>query len=245
MYDYIYTNLSIAYDIIRYIHQLYLKYNQIVRFKSFNPFGRGIDTTYRIIQTTQLVPPILMAKVKIIDNHIYLLPYRIITAIGIWTFISEPQYIKNDYNFSIELCKTLNLKYILPYTQSDEYGLMEPMFIIREYNINLYHDIFKIKYMNLDTIINIYTFDDVFKNISDLFSDFTYGPDVIDYIFEKFIERLMLFDVIDDKKNYFMEYKQSKNKNEYMNKIKEIYSNKREYYNKRDLSTLFYLTIII
>jgi len=244
MYEYIYLNLIKTYEIILYIHQLYLKYNQSIKFKSFEPFGKGIDTTYKIIQIKEFVPPILLTKIKIINKRIYLLPNRIITSVGIWTFIYEPHYIKDDYNFTIDLCNTLNLKYILPYTQSEEYGLLEPMFIIQKFkdlNIqNLYSD--KIKYMNLDTLTNIYNYYDVIGNINELFNNFTYGPDVIDYIFDKFIDRLILFNIINDKKYYFKKYKETKNKIEFMNKIKEIYLNKRKYYNKRDLSTLFYYT---
>jgi hypothetical protein len=244
MYEYIYLNLIKTYEIILYIHQLYLKYNQSIKFKSFEPFGKGIDTTYKIIQIKEFVPPILLTKIKIINKRIYLLPNRIITSVGIWTFIYEPHYIKDDYNFTIDLCNTLNLKYILPYTQSEEYGLLEPMFIIQKFkdlNIqNLYSD--KIKYMNLDTLTNIYNYYDVIGNINELFNNFTYGPDVIDYIFDKFIDRLILFNIINDKKYYFKKYKETKNKIEFMNKIKEIYLNKRKYYNKRDLSTLFFYT---
>ena len=244
MYEYIYLNLIKTYEIILYIHQLYLKYNQSIKFKSFEPFGKGIDTTYKIIQIKEFVPPILLTKIKIINKRIYLLPNRIITSVGIWTFIYEPHYIKDDYNFTIDLCNTLNLKYILPYTQSEEYGLLEPIFIIQKFkdlNIqNLYSD--KIKYMNLDTLTNIYNYYDVIGNINELFNNFTYGPDVIDYIFDKFIDRLILFNIINDKKYYFKKYKETKNKIEFMNKIKEIYLNKRKYYNKRDLSTLFYYT---
>jgi hypothetical protein len=244
MYEYIYLNLIKTYEIILYIHQLYLKYNQSIKFKSFEPFGKGIDTTYKIIQIKEFVLPILLTKVKIINKHIYLLPNRIITSVGIWTFISEPHYIKDDYNFTIDLCNTLNLKYILPYTQSEEYGLLEPMFIIQKFkdlNLqNLYTD--KIKYMHLETLSNIYNYYDVIENINELFNNFTYGPDVIDYIFDKFIDRIILFNIINDKKYYFKKYKETKNKIEFMNKIKEIYLNKRKYYNKRDLSTLFYYT---
>jgi len=121
MYEYIYLNLIKTYEIILYIHQLYLKYNQSIKFKSFEPFGKGIDTTYKIIQIKEFVPPILLTKIKIINKRIYLLPNRIITSVGIWTFIYEPHYIKDDYNFTIDLCNTLNLKYILPYTQSEDY----------------------------------------------------------------------------------------------------------------------------
>jgi hypothetical protein len=244
MYEYIYLNLIKTYEIILYIHQLYLKYNQSIKFKSFESFGKGIDTTYKIIQIKEFVPPILLTKIKIINKRIYLLPNRIITSVGIWTFISEPHYIKDDYNFTIDLCNTLNLKYILPYTQSEEYGLLEPMFIIQNfkdfYLQNSYTN--KIKYMNLDTLTNIYNYYDVIENINELFNNFTYGPDVIDYIFDKFIDRLILLNIINDKKYYFKKYKETKNKIEYMNKIKEIYLNKRKYYNKRNLSTLFYYT---
>jgi hypothetical protein len=96
--------------------------------------------------------------------------------------------------------------------------------------------------MNLDTLTNIYNYYDVIENINELFNNFTYGPDVIDYIFDKFIDRLILLNIINDKKYYFKKYKETKNKIEYMNKIKEIYLNKRKYYNKRNLSTLFYYT---
>ena len=251
MYDYIYTNLIKTYEIILYIQQLYLKYNQSIKFKSFEPFGKGIDTTYKIIQIKEFVPPILLTKIKIINKHIYLLPNRIITSIGIWTFISEPYYIKDDHKFTEELCTTLDLKYILPYTQSEEYGLLEPMFIIQNdkltnyqsyINSQIYQNVYNIKYMTLTTISNIYNFEDVYKNISNLFIEFTYGPDVVDYIFDKFVDRIILFKIINDKKYYFKRYKETKNKNEFMNKIKEIYNNKRKYYNKRDLSTLFYYT---
>ena len=91
------------------------------------------------------------------------MPNRIITSVGIWTFISEPQYIKDDFNFTKELCNAFNLKYILPYTQSEEYGLLEPMFIIQKFkdvNLQILHTDYKIKYMHLETISNIYNYYD-------------------------------------------------------------------------------------
>lgn len=244
MYECIYSNLTKTYEIILYIQQLYLKYNNCIKFKSFEPFGKGIDTTYKIIQIKDNVAPILMTKIKIINNQIYLLPNRIITIVGIWTFISEPTYIKDDYNFTIELCNTLNLKYILPYTQSKEYGLLEPMFLIQNFkqlNLQILQNN-KIKYMNMSTLSNIYNYNDVIENVIDLFNEFTYGPDVVDYIFDRFIDRLILYNILYDKNHYFKRYKESKNKNDYIIKIKQIYNNMKKYYNKRDLSTLFYYT---
>lgn len=241
MQEFIYVNLTITYQIIKYIQHLYLKYNKIIKFKSFEPCGKSIDTIYRVLQIKALTPPILMSKVKIINNSIYLLPLRIITTVGIWTFVSEPTYIEYDMSFTMELYTKLNLKYILPYTYSETYGLLEPMFMICNFDKNKFNnDYYKINYINLNTISKIYNFDDMYKNIINLFNDFTYGPDVIDYIFNNLIDRLILTNSIDDKKQYFTNYKKTKNKKEYVNKIKNLYLYKKKYYNKRDLSTLFY-----
>jgi hypothetical protein len=198
--------------------------------------------------------PVLMAKIKIINKNIYLLPLRIITILGIWTFITEPTYITYDLHFTQELYKTLNLKYILPYTYCEKYGLLEPMFIINNFfdsesfnPINLINLIYlnpRLMLPDMNTISKIYNFEDFINITTQIFNDFIYGPDIVDHIFDNFIDRLILTNKIDDKKKYFKEYKKIKNKKEYISIIKEKYKKEKKFYNKRDMSLLFYFTQI-
>ena len=50
MYEYIQNNLLTSYNIIKYIHELYLKYKKYIKIDSFENTGKGIDTIYNIYQ---------------------------------------------------------------------------------------------------------------------------------------------------------------------------------------------------
>lgn len=237
MYEYIYNNLINVYEIIKYIHNLYIKYNKYIRFKSFENCGKGIDII-NVLQLKRESPPILLSKTIIKDNKIYLLPCKIITICGIWTFINEPEYIFYDMNFTKELIHNLNLTYIFPASFSEEIGKLDQMFVISKFR-DINFNIASILKMNINTINKVYKLEDIFNKIEYLFNEFPLGPNIVEYLFDNFISQCILFKFIDDKTGYFKMY--NKYKNQYIEKLKIDFEKKNVFYKKsRILSQLFY-----
>lgn len=238
MYEYVYvTHLINIYEIIKYIHKMYIKYNKNIRFKSFENCGKGIYLI-NVLQLNNDSPPILLTKTIIKDNKVYLLPNKIITMCGIWSFINDPEYINYDINFTKELMNELNLIYLFPASFSQELGKLEQMFVISKIN-NINFNISNIVRMNINTINKVYKFEDIFNKIEYLFNDFPIGPNIVEYLFDNFIKKCVLYNMIDDNTEYFKSY--NKYKNQFVNKLKIDFQNRKIFYNKsRILSQLFY-----
>ena len=237
MYEYIYLNLINIYEIIKYIHKLYIKYKNCIRFKSFENCGKGFDIL-NLIQLKIESPPILLTKTIIKDNKLYLLPYKIITICGIWTFINEPEYIFYDMNFTRELVESLNLIYIFPSSFSQEFGKLEQMFVISNIK-DIKFNVGSILKMNINTINKVYKFEDIFNKIEYLFNEFPLGPNIIEYLFDNFVSKCIMFNLIDDFTDYFKMY--NKYKSQFTNKLKLDFEKRKIFYKKsRILSQLFY-----
>ena len=237
MREYIYINLINIYEIIKYIHKLYIKYNKYIRFKSFENCGKGIDII-NVLQLKRESPPILLSKTIIKDNKIYLLPCKIITICGIWTFINEPEYIYYDTNFTKELINTLNLIYLFPSSFSQEFGKLEQMYVINKFN-DINFNIASILKMNINTINKVYKFEDIFNKIEYLFNEFPLGPNIVEFLFDNFISRCITFNFIDDNSGYFKMY--NKYKNQYIEKLRIDFEKRKIFYKKsRLISQLFY-----
>ena len=237
MREYIYHNLINIYEIIKYIHNLYIKYNNYIKFKSFENCGKGIDII-NVLQLKRESPPILLSKTIIKDNKIHLLPCKIITICGIWTFINEPEYIYYDTNFTKELINTLNLIYLFPSSFSQEFGKLEQMFVIGKFN-DMNFNIASILKMNINTINKVYKFEEIFNKIEYLFNNFPLGPNIIEFLFDNFISRCITFNFIDDNTGYFKMY--NKYKNQYIEKLRLDFEKRNIFYKKsRFLSQLFY-----
>ena len=254
MYEYIYTNLIISYDIIKYIHYLYLKYKNYIYYTSFELTGYGPDTIYNIFQTKRENLYILICKIIQINNEYFYFPMKIITIFGIWTFIDEPKIQNKDIiellNFKKELLDKIELEFIFP-AFIDQYNhLFLPMFLIRKYNNKIFFDI---NNYNLQIDMNIYEYDIIEIQLNKLydifFNDFSFGPDIITYRFNKFVESISLLRIIDDKCKYINDYYELRNnkksQKEYIKTIKEYYKNRKIYRFQNNIyRMLFYYTYI-
>jgi hypothetical protein len=249
-----------SYDIIKYIHHLYLQYKNYISYTSFEFTAFGPDTLYNIYQTKNENYLILICKIIQIDNDYIYFPMKIITIFGIWSFIDEPNIIykvnllelKNQLiNFRNELLSVLNLEFIFP-AFIDEYNhLFHPMFIIKKFNQKiLFKDDCEYK-LTID--MDIYEYNSIESQLNKLydifFSKFHFGPDIINYKFDKFIESIAKLKFVDDKSNYFNDHfnlrYNKKQQNEYISNIKKYYTNKKKYrYQYNIYRMLFYYTYL-
>jgi hypothetical protein len=254
MREYIRTNLIISYDIIKYIHQIYNKYKKYIKFTSFISTGIGFDTIYNIYQIKNPDIFILNCKILYLDQYI-ILPIKIITIFGIWTFIDEPTIINNDIlkikEFVNEIQNKFNLKFLFPGFHDEYNKIFHHMFIITKYDNYKFNIPDKLN--NVKININIYKYEiikDKFLKFQEIFfNQYPYGPDIIEYEFNNFIKLLMELLMIDDKKKYFNNYLSIKNDKNLLNKyLCEI----KDYYNKRKIygfqnnvyRMLFYYTYV-
>ena len=65
----IFPHLFLTYDIINYLHDLYLKYEKYISFDSFTNCGKGIDTIYDVIQSNSDGPILLYVKLVHIKKY--------------------------------------------------------------------------------------------------------------------------------------------------------------------------------
>jgi len=251
MREYITHNLVISYNVIKYIHQLYIKYKKYIKFTTFRYTGVGIDTIYNIDQIKD--PNIFILQCKVIYYKEYIvLPIKIITIFGIWTFIDEPFIIdihKNIIeikNFMLELNNKLNLKFLFPGFYDENGQIYNPMFLITKFNNYIYNSHY-INDIKIDT--NIYEYDIIknklldFRNI--FFNEYPYGPNIIEYEFNNIIKFLYQLKKIDDKLCYFYQYDliQKNIRDNYINNIKSHYNNRKIYgFQKNIYRMLFYYT---
>jgi hypothetical protein len=254
MREYIKKNLMMSYDIIKYIHQLYIKYKKYIKFTSFKSTGIGFDTIYNIFQIKN--PELFILNCKVLYSGQYiLLPVKIITIFGIWTFIDDPSII-DIYNnisyikqFVFELQNKFNLKYLFPGFYDNYDNIYYQMFIITQYNN--YKCNISDRLNNLKIDINIYKYDlikDKFLKFQEIFfNQIPYGPDIIEYEFNNLIKLLVELKKIDDKKNYFNKHL-SLNKNKilldkYLNDMKTYYNKRKVFgFQKKLYIMLFYYT---
>jgi hypothetical protein len=252
MRPYISNNLITCYNIINTIHNLYIKYKQYIKYKSFTPTGYGIDTIYNIYQIKKPNIFICLCKVLYYDNYI-ILPIKIITIFGIWTFIDEPTIInlKDNINYirqyMNELQTIFEFKYIF-HAFHDEYSMIfNQMFIITKFNN--YRYLLPDKINNLKIDINIYDYckiKDNFEKFSlHFFNQYLYGPDIINYEFNNFIELIVNLNIINDKNEYFKYYKCNKSNtkiiNNFINRLKKIHMSKKIYKNYNNIYKLLFL----
>lgn len=257
MREYIKKNLIMSYDIIKYIHQLYIKYRKYIKFTSFKSTGIGFDTIYNIFQIKN--PDLFILNCKVLylgqnQNNYIILPIKIITIFGIWTFIDDPSIIDihkiSELNqFVFELQNKFNLKYLFPGFYDNYDNIYYHMFIITQYNN--YKCNISDRLSNLKIDINIYKYDlvkDKFLRFQEIFfNQYPYGPDIIEYEFNNFIKLLSDLKLIDDKKNYFNKYiSVKKNKiqlDKYLDSIKTHYINQKIFgFQKKIYIMLFYYT---
>jgi len=253
--------LNAVYDLIKYIHKLYVKYSKDICVASFKSCGFGIDTVNNIIQTNSKGPFLLEIKIvnirkynkeKInnmedIFKYVLLLPVGVITPIGRWIFVNEPYYINNSSSFSAELVKELNLKLVLP-SRYDENNLVQnSLFIPKKY---IYRTIME-KFDDNKKLDSRYLFyvlaeGDIKKidnNFSDYFNNDLIGYEMCTYLFEKFIVKLVNSNDFDDKKNYKKNYIQSKK--DYFNYITDFFKRRHIHgFDKNAERAIFFYTYI-
>jgi hypothetical protein len=263
----IFTQLSMAYNIIKFIHSLYLKYNNFIDFKSFESCGKGIDTIYNIKQCNMKGPILLSIKIhyikqydniqiKTIDqlcDYILFLPTSIITPIGIWKFIDSPSYKIIDKQFTLDLIKHFNFKFIYP-SYTDIYSeVHDPIFIPYKY--------FKdINYNNFDNLLDedirldirhlfrVYNYRDLDKfnpKIELFFNKLILGPEICIHIFENFIKNMLDSNVFDDNNLYYKYYISSINKQDYYSLLKDFFHSHGKYgFDKTIYKCIFYYTYL-
>ena len=99
MRQHIRDNLIGCYNIINTIQNLYIKYNQYINFTSFISTGYGMDTIYNLYQIKD--PNIFICLCKVLNcGFNVILPIKIITIFGIWTFIDDPYLIDINNNIN-------------------------------------------------------------------------------------------------------------------------------------------------
>ena len=250
------NNLTTCYNIIKNIHKLYIKYNKYIKYNSFASTGIGIDTIYNTYQIKD--PKIYICICKVLYNDIYIiLPKKIITIFGIWTFIDDPYIINIDDNmiyinqYMNELQTIFKFKFLFPAFYDEYFIIHNQMFIITQYNNYKYKLPEKFNNIKIDMFIHSNEkIKERFEKFSAyFFNNHPFGSDIIDYEFNKFIELLVQLNIIDDKKEYFKYYQNNKN-----NKIliqKFIGSQKNNNYNKKIYTyykniyhTLFYYNYV-
>jgi hypothetical protein len=251
-------NLLNAYEIIKYIHSLYITYKKYIYYKSFESTGEGHDTIYNIYQMKNVYEYILICKIiKFYDSFIYL-PMKIITLFGIWSFIDEPIILNNNNNnqelldFKKELEQIIDLEFISPGFYNEYNKIFHPMFLIKRFKKNNF--IITNTNTNINIDIQIYDYEYIknqFEKLSDLyFNNMPYGPDIIDYKFNIFIKLWYTLNIIDDKCKYFHDCLNIINtdlQKNYINTIKSYYKNKKIYKynsNKNIYRILFYYTYL-
>jgi hypothetical protein len=258
MREYIKKNLMMSYDIIKYIHQLYIKYKKYINFTSFKSTGIGFDTIYNVFQIKN--PDIFILNCKVlysgsVTGCYILFPIKIITIFGMWTFIDDPSIIDMNHNityikqFMTELQNKLNLKFLFPGFY-DLYDIIyHQMFIITQYDN--YKCNISDKLNNLKIDINIYKYEiikDKFLKFQEIFfNQYPYGPDIIEYEFNNFIKLLLKLKIIDDKQKYFYEYLSVKNNkillDKYLYEIKNYFIKRKIFGFQKNVHTmLFYYT---
>lgn len=263
----IFTQLSMAYNIIKFIQLLYLKYSKFIDFNSFESCGKGIDTIYNIKQSNIKGPILLSIKlhyIKEYDNiqiktinqicdYVLFLPISIITPIGMWKFIDNPSYKIINKEFTLELIKQFNFKFIYP-SYVDTYSVVhDPIFLPTKYfeHIN-YNNFDKLldEDIRLDIrhLFKIYTYNDLYKfnpKIELYFNTLILGYEICIHIFENFIKNILDSNIFDDKKLYYKYYIISINKQDYFNLLKNYYHSVGKYgFDKTIYKCIFYYTYL-
>ncbi len=263
----IFTQLSMAYNIIKFIHSLYLKYNKFIDFTSFENCGKGIDTIYNIKQCNMKGPILLSIKLHYIKeydnvqiktinqicNYVLFLPTSIITPIGMWKFIDNPSYKIIDKQFTLELIKYFNFKFIYPSYIDNNLELIDPIFLPCKYfediNYNNFDD-FLDEDIRIDIrhLFKIYSHIDLEKfnpKIELYFNKLILGPEICIHIFENFIKNILDSNAFDDKNLYYKYYIASLNKQEYFNLLKNYYHSVGKYgFDKTIYRCIFYYTYL-
>ena len=268
MFQKISIHLNLAYDIIKIIHKLYIKYKLYIKVDSFESCGKGIDTIHNIIQSNIDGPISLYIKIHLIKDYddkpiitienlleyILFLPISVITPIGVWQFVNNPHYIINNNEFSLELIKILNLKFIYQsYYDNETFIFYNPIFIPTKM-IDKNHLINDDKCRKLDIryIFNIFDsntlkeFPTMNENRNKYFNNLVYGPDICIHIFNKFINNLFISQnskqiKFDDYKLYYKYYADNNYNNEIFNDMKSYFENRNIYgYNKTVYRAIFY-----
>ena len=251
MRDCIRNNLLTCYDIIKTIHNLYIKYGKYIKYTSFASTGNGIDTTYNIYQIKDPKLIICICKTLYFNDYI-ILPLKIITIFGIWTFIDDPSIIDIHKNigyikhYMYELQQIFNFKYIFHGFYDEYYMIFHQMFIITQFN--KYKFILPDKINNLKIDLNIHNYDKIKDNFdkfsSHFFNQYPYGPDIINYEFTNFIKLIVNLNKIDDKHKYFKYYISNKNNKEYIetfiNSLKKTHYDKKIYKYYKDVYRLIF-----
>lgn len=253
--------LNCIYDLIKFIHSLYLKYNDDIKINSFKSCGHGINTIKDIIQTHYNSPFLLEIKIlninkydknkieslKDIFKYILFLPIAIITPIGRWVFVDEPYYINNNPNFSIELIKELNLKLILPSYTDLNGNIKNSLFIPKKYINRTIMEKYE-HYKKLDTrylfyILNESDLKKLNNNYIDYFTNDIIGYEMCLYLFDKFIKTLIYSNNFDDKKNYKKEFILIGIS--YFENLRDYFIKKNVYaFNKNPERAIFYYTYL-
>ena len=267
----IFTQLSMAYNIIKFIHSLYQKYSKFIDFTSFESCGKGIDTIYNIKQCNMKGPILLSIKLHYIKkyddklitninqicNYVLFLPTSIITPLGVWKFIDNPSYKSIDKQFTLELIKYFNFKFIYPSYIDNYSDIHDPIFLPYKYfedkNYNNFDNNFD-NHLNEDIrldirhLFKIYTYKDLNKfnpKIELYFNNLILGSEICIYIFENFIKIILDSNAFDDKILYYKYYIASINKQEYFNLLKNYYQSVGKYgFDKTVYRCIFYYTYL-
>ncbi len=261
------TQLSMAYNIIKFIHSLYLKYINFIDFTSFESCGKGIDTIYNIKQSNIKGPILLSIKlyyIKEYDNvqiktinqicdYVLFLPISIITPIGMWKFIDNPSYKIINKQFSLELIKYFNFKFIYP-SYVDIYSkIHDPIFMPYKYfediNYNNFdNDLNEDIRLDIRHLFKIYTYQDLDKfnpKIELYFNKLILGPEICIHIFENFIKTIIENNIFDDNNLYYKYYIASINKQHYFNLLKDFFHSNGKYgFDKTVYRCIFYYTYL-
>lgn len=255
------NQLNTAYKIIKYIHKLYLKYSNNIKYTSFESCGKGVDTIYDIIQTKIDYPILLEIKLHIIkkyDNifinkiedileYVLFLPISIITPIGRWTFINNVEYINKDINLSIELIRNLNLRLIRPSYIDSNNKIHNALFIPIEYidKIHLDKCINKKRY-STKYLFQIHKYDDIKQYDNDFveyINKLIIGYKICNYLFNKYLKFIIKFVILDDKLELLKKYSDSDNKELYYNELKKYMIDNKIYGHTKNIEDcIFYLT---
>lgn len=253
-------HLNISYNIIKYIHSLYLKHSNIIRVNSFESCGKGIDTIYNILQNKSTNPIMLIMKIHVIKpydnlkinsifdllNYILFLPISIITPIGIWKFVDNPIYINNDIDFSLDLLNYFNPILIKPSFIDNNNMLNNAIFLPTKYNINI-DNIQSFKKIDTRHLFKIYNYNDLTKfniDFDSYFNKFIIGNKISILLFNRFINNTLNINNFDDKKHYLEIYRLCKNKEQYYEEIINYFTSNGIFYNKSVENCIFYFTYL-
>lgn len=220
----IFFQLNSIYELIRDIHNLYIKYEKDIKINSFKSCGYGVDTISDIIQTNKDSPFLLEIKIITIKEYdkirlntiedifkyVLFLPIAVITPIGKWKFIDEPYYIYYSDNFSINLIRNLDLKLVIPSYIDKNNIIKNALFIPKKYiNLSILEKYENNK--NLDPIYLFYVFNEseltkLNNNYEKYFNKNIIGYEMCLYLFDNFIKSLIYLDKFDDKIEYKKQY---------------------------------------